>query len=552
MRLRTYLVRRAIHTVITLLVVLVLLFVIFRLMPGDPTRFFIAPGQPPQVRDEICVNFGLCKWVPEAGNGYEGQMQAGQVGPYNITARVYDTLGNPGQFVFVYNKIPDRNEQRRSSPPLYVLDVTFAAPGEAPQPNLPYAEAGATISIRARLELVQPGSATTSLTVRKPDLNWTPPTPGTPEGNVSRWDIAATFNGTYWGVLSATHSLGPSVNFTLGFAMNNPVPGFQLVDNKFYGYAPLFPTNIAIIGVNVTSSAAPISNVTARVESQGGRFIQDPVRLRHPFRAERRSLAEQFPIYFMQMLTGNFGDSFYTRIPVKDEIAIRIGPTLLLFGSSVVISYLLGILLGAVLAWRRGSRMELSAIIVSLFFYSMPVFWFGLVLLWFFSYSLKAFPLQGIGGFDPSTGQPLTGFSMVADVLWHMALPLGNLVILGLAGHVLLMRNSMLEVMGEDYILTAKAKGLRERTVMYKHAARNALLPVVTALAISIGGGISGGVLTETIFSWPGMGFFLVQRTLQQDYPSVQAAFFILAVITILANTVADVLYAYLDPRVRL
>jgi peptide/nickel transport system permease protein len=218
----------------------------------------------------------------------------------------------------------------------------------------------------------------------------------------------------------------------------------------------------------------------------------------------------------------------------------------------VIISYILGIFLGAILAWRRGTKMELSAIVVSLFFYSMPVFWFGLVLLWFFAFTLKVLPLQGIGGFDPTSGTAYAGFALVQDILWHMTLPLANLVILGLAGHVLLMRNSMLEVMGEDYILTAKAKGLSERKVMYRHAARNALLPVVTALAISIGGVISGGVLTETIFSWPGMGYFLVTSTLQQDYPSVQAAFFILAVLTILANTVADVLYAWLDPRVRL
>lgn len=110
----------------------------------------------------------------------------------------------------------------------------------------------------------------------------------------------------------------------------------------------------------------------------------------------------------------------------------------------------------------------------------------------------------------------------------------------------------MLEVLGEDYITTAKAKGLKERTVMYKHAARNALLPVVTALAISIGGVISGGVLTETIFTWPGMGYYLVTATLQQDYPAVQGAFYLLAIMTILANMVADMLYAYLDPRVRL
>jgi peptide/nickel transport system permease protein len=268
--------------------------------------------------------------------------------------------------------------------------------------------------------------------------------------------------------------------------------------------------------------------------------------------AERRSLAEQFVLYFTNMLTGNFGTSFYTRQPVMDAIAVRIGPTLLLFGTAVIISYLLGIFLGAILAWRRGTKMELSAIVVSLFFYSMPVFWFGLVLLWFFAFTLKVLPLQGIGGFDPTSGAAYTGFALVQDILWHMTLPLANLVILGLAGHVLLMRNSMLEVMGEDYILTAKAKGLSERKVMYRHAARNALLPVVTALAISIGGVISGGVLTETIFSWPGMGYFLVTSTLQQDYPSVQAAFFILAVLTILANTVADVLYAWLDPRVRL
>jgi peptide/nickel transport system permease protein len=236
---------------------------------------------------------------------------------------------------------------------------------------------------------------------------------------------------------------------------------------------------------------------------------------------------------------------------VWDEISQRVGPSLLLFGSAVIISYALGILIGAILAWRRGSKMELSAIVVSLFFYSMPVFWFGLILLWFFSFTLKWFPLGGFGGVDEQ-GKLLTGIAYAGSVLHHMALPLLNLVILGLAGHILLMRNSMLEVMGEDYITTAKAKGISERRVMYRHAARNAMLPVVTAFALAISGVISGGVLTETIFSWPGMGAFLVQSTLNQDFPSVQGAFFLLAVLTIMANLIADVLYAYLDPRVRL
>ena len=557
MKLRTYLVRRAIHTVITLLVVLVLLFIIFRLMPGDPARFFIAPGQPPQVRDEICVSFGLCKWVSAPGNGYEGQIQAGAFGPYNVTVVINTTAGR-GTYHFVYNKLPEYR-QWAGTPATRVQNVSFSVNGGPQRRSVPDAAVHDSIVLRAQVLVSDsrylPPSANLSLfrndTVNDIFIGRYPGMADAVPGYFT-WPIEPSEIGTYWGVIHGVDVSGiRGVNLTLGFAVNPAVSGFTLVEDKFYGTTPVFPPNSAIISVNVTSQNAPISNVTARIVSPGG-FIQENIRLRHPQQVARRSLAEQFVIYFMNMLSGNFGSSFYTRRPVMDEIAVRIGPTLLLFGSAVVISYLLGILLGTILAWRRGSKMELSAIVVSLFFYSMPVFWFGLVLLWLFAFQLKLLPLGGIGGFDPTTGNSLTGFALVGDILWHMALPLGNLVILGLAGHVLLMRNSMLEVMGEDYILTAKAKGLRERTVMYKHAARNALLPVVTALAISIGGVISGGVLTETIFSWPGMGYFLVSATLQQDYPSVQAAFFILAVLTILANSVADVLYAYLDPRVRL
>jgi len=127
-----------------------------------------------------------------------------------------------------------------------------------------------------------------------------------------------------------------------------------------------------------------------------------------------------------------------------------------------------------------------------------------------------------------------------------------TLTVLGLAGTILLMRSSMLEVMGEDFITTARAKGLKTRTVVYKHAARNAMLPVVTSMALSLGGIISGGVLTETIFSWPGMGVLLVTGTLTHNYPIVQGAFYIMAMMTVLGNMFADILYAYLDPRVQL
>ncbi len=252
------------------------------------------------------------------------------------------------------------------------------------------------------------------------------------------------------------------------------------------------------------------------------------------------------------MLTGNLGTSFFSGRPIAAEIGERIGPTLLLFGAATLISILVGIGAGVLLAWFRGSRGEVVAIVASLFFYSMPIFWFGLILLFVFALNVTIFPLGGFGCVDLQTGVPLEGLACVGDVLYHMVLPLITLVIVSLAGYVLLMRNSLLEVLGEDFVTVARAKGLSERTVMYKHAARNALLPVTTVAAIAMAGVISGGVLTETIFSWPGMGFYLVQRTLTQDFPAVQAAFFILALLTILANVVADIAYAYLDPRVRL
>jgi len=265
-----------------------------------------------------------------------------------------------------------------------------------------------------------------------------------------------------------------------------------------------------------------------------------------------KSKEEQFIIYLNNTFRLNFGNSFTTRQPVMKEIAERLPSTLLLFGVAQILGTFLSILLGILMAWYRGSKLEVGGIVVSLFFYSMPLFWFGLILLVVFYGMLKWFPVGGLGGYDPTTNMPIPFPNNVLDVLWHMAMPLFTLTALGLAGGILLMRNSMLEVMGEDYINTARAKGLSERKVMTRHAARNAMLPVVTSIALGVAGLVSGGVLTETIFSWPGMGAYLVQRTLSYDYPAVQAAFLMLAVITIAANWAADMLYAYLDPRIRL
>ncbi|MFO7990916.1 MAG: ABC transporter permease [Thermoplasmata archaeon] len=256
----------------------------------------------------------------------------------------------------------------------------------------------------------------------------------------------------------------------------------------------------------------------------------------------------QYGLYMKNMLTFNLGRSFRTQNPVWLDISPRLQPTLMLFGSSLILSYLIGILIGMGMAWYRGSTFEITAIIGSLVFRSMPYFWFGILMLFIFSSQLDIFPVGGMK--TPGVEMPL--HERIVDVLYHMALPLITLVIVSLGGIALLMRSTMLDTLGEDYIITARAKGLPERKIMIHHAARNAMLPILTSVAISIAFIFAGGVITEQVFSWPGLGRLLIERTLSHDYPVVQGAFYIIAILVLVANAVADVMYAYLDPRVQL
>lgn len=298
-------------------------------------------------------------------------------------------------------------------------------------------------------------------------------------------------------------------------------------------------------GIRYENASVIIINPDGAVNDKASGYMY------HPKYIIDRSMAEQFFIYMKTMLVFDFGTSFQFNKPTWTLIMERIPSTALLFGTAMILAYILGIIIGVIIAWRRGTALELGTIIVTLFFYSMPIFWFALIMQWVFYAELHWFPLAGGGGFDLE-GNAIHGIKWFLDVLWHLFMPLVTLTILGLAGDILLMRSCMLEVIGEDYITTAKAKGLKERTVIYKHAARNAMLPVVTAMAMSLGAIISGGVLTETIFSWYGMGSLLINATMAKDFPVVQGAFYILALMTILGNMAADILYAYLDPRVQL
>jgi peptide/nickel transport system permease protein len=263
-------------------------------------------------------------------------------------------------------------------------------------------------------------------------------------------------------------------------------------------------------------------------------------------------LYRQYMVYLTNAFRGEFGRSFHYGRPVFEIIGERLPATILLFTTATLVSWGLGFSLGKALAWRRGTLLEHGLTFIGLLFYSVFLPWFGLIAIWLFSYKLGLFPLGGMVSPELWVERESVGkISLLMDVLHHLALPVLVLTAVSFAGAMLLTRSSMLETLGEDYILTARAKGLREETIRDRHAARNALLPVVTALGLSLSFSMSGGVLTELVFSWPGLGREIVAATLNYDYPLAQAAFLFLASIVLVANLITDILYAYLDPRIR-
>jgi len=262
-------------------------------------------------------------------------------------------------------------------------------------------------------------------------------------------------------------------------------------------------------------------------------------------------LWDQYVIFIKGLLRGDFGVSFYWEGDVFDILKERLLPTALLFTLGTLTAYSLGVTLGRIIAWKRGGKLEYGSTVAGLFFYTMPIFWLGLLAIWIFSYRLDLFPIGGMK--TPEIWGAVQGASLITrviDVAYHLFLPLTVLTIWMFAGSMLLMKNSMLETLKEDYITTARAKGLPEKKIRDRHAARNALLPVVTALSLAMAFSFNGGVLTETTFSWPGLGRTLVQASLNYDYPLAQGAFIMLAGVVLVAVFMADILYAYLDPRI--
>ena len=264
-----------------------------------------------------------------------------------------------------------------------------------------------------------------------------------------------------------------------------------------------------------------------------------------------KPLPQQFLIYAQDMLTLDFGDSFSVQgQDVKLVISHHIWPTLLLVATSTIASAAIGLLIGTYGGWRPGSRFDVGSQAFTLFVYAMPEFWFGILVLMAFAGGVGPFPsLFPTGGYS-TPGADLTGFAHVADVLNHLALPWFVLTIAFIGPYALIMRNSLIDVMNDDFVMTARAKGVREKQILWRHVVPNALLPTLTIVMLSLGFVFGGVIGIEYVFSYPGLGLLTVRAIKSQDFPLLQGLFLLFSAVVIVANLIADILYPYLDPRV--
>ncbi len=264
-----------------------------------------------------------------------------------------------------------------------------------------------------------------------------------------------------------------------------------------------------------------------------------------------KPLHERYLMYVRNMLTWNFGESYEARRTVEEEITERLPITLVLMGISEIAAMIIGILLGVIVAHKRGSTLDTALVTVSLSTYSIPIFWIGWLMISFFSIRLGWFPVGKITPAWWATNPPANIFEDIGGRLYCLFLPATTLFIFLVGGWILLTRAVMLECITEDYVLTAKAKGLPDRTVLYKHVLKNASLPLVTSIALTFGFLIGGAIITETVYSIEGMGRLVWRAILTTDVPIMQAFFYISALLVILANFVADLIYGVIDPRIK-
>ena len=252
-------------------------------------------------------------------------------------------------------------------------------------------------------------------------------------------------------------------------------------------------------------------------------------------------LVLQYVYYLGNLLKGDLGQSIFLNQPVLSALGDRAEPTFFLTLFSIIIACAVALPVGIYAAYRRGSLVDQAATTLAMFAASIPSFWLGLLLIQFFAVRQGWFPVSGYGGPDAS----------FLDRMWHLSLPA---IALGLVSSALILRftrASMLDVLGDDYVRTARAKGLDERRVVLKHALKNALIPILTVIGLTMAVLISGAVVTETVFGLPGVGNLVVSAVLRRDYPVIQGALLVIAALYVLINFAIDMLYLLVDPRVR-
>lgn len=259
-----------------------------------------------------------------------------------------------------------------------------------------------------------------------------------------------------------------------------------------------------------------------------------------------KPLHEQFLIYISNVFRGDLGYSYLRSEHVATLILSRIPATLLLVLTSMFISALIGIVLGTIAAARRGV-IDISISTISLIGVSIPYFWLGQIIIIIFAVMLGLFPIGGM----VSVRMEYQGIYYILDVLYHLVLPATTLAVFNIAYTTKITRGSVLEALTQDYIITARSKGIPERRVIFRHALRNALIPVVTYTGLNTGALLVGAILTETVFAWPGMGLLLFDSIRLRDYPVILGIFIYGSIIVIIANLIVDILYGILDPRIR-
>jgi peptide/nickel transport system permease protein len=257
-----------------------------------------------------------------------------------------------------------------------------------------------------------------------------------------------------------------------------------------------------------------------------------------------KSKLTQYFLYLKQLAQGNLGISFANSQPVSTNLWTALKNTIPMVALGTLFGIVLGTMTGVIAAWRRGTMAEGASVTTALGFYSMPTHWLGLMLIILFAGILPTGGMSNEFLIDPPFWVHLK------DVLEHMILPALTLGLVLYGEYTLIVRSALLETLGEDYVLTARAKGFKPRTVLRKHALRNAMLPITTLVALSLGYIVAGAILVETVFSWPGIGRAVYDAVLQRDYPMLQGAFLVLTFSVVFFNLVADLLYFKLDPRI--